>query len=613
MTAVEFAKLVKNPRRRPGSAWWDARCPAHDDRRSSLSFRDGDEGLVVECHARCSFEQIAAAVGRRPADFFHARDHDRRIVATYNYEDERGELLFQVVRFEPKDFRCRRPDGRGGWLWNLDGVRIVPYRLHELAEARRVYIPEGERDCDTLAALGLTATTNHGGAGKWRPEHTAALVAAAVPEIVVLRDNDRPGAAHQDAVAKSCAAAGLRVKRLELPGLPPLQDKHGEDASDWLAAGHDAAELKALADAAPVFDSAPAAAGPGISSDGIPADYIESVAAFLAEEDPPLEMVFPELLPRGVIMLLHGEPRARKSLAGFELALSAATGTAPFGLTRLKPPTPIDVLYVQEEDPRSLTRPRLRKLVDARCGNLPPATLHVAVRRGIDLDDPAWVARLIEDLKRLDVKLLVLDAARRLSAKTDEGPAKVRELIAVLRSIVIAAEVTIVIVHHDIKPARDGQDQRRRGQRASGGDWFAASECPVHVERVGKSESLFFPEDFKFTDDPAPFVFSLEIENGLVVRLVGADTTSEQAERVGVRGKVLDWLRANGPASKSAMKNARLGRWETIEAALDHWQKEGKVDSGPGRKAGSIRYFVVGGEPEHRLGSDSTGAHGDAR
>jgi AAA domain len=311
-------------------------------------------------------------------------------------------------------------------------------------------------------------------------------------------------------------------------------------------------------------------------------------------------------------MLLHGEPRARKSLAAFELALAAATGTAPFGLERFTPSAPIGVLYVQEEDPRALTRARLRRLVQERCGNCPPATLHVAVRRGVDLDDPLWIARLIADLKRLGAKLLVLDAARRLSAKTDEGPAKVRELIAALRAIVTAADVTIVVVHHDIKPPQTGQDQRRRSQRASGGDWFAGCECPVHVEKIGALESLIFPEDYKFAADPAPFTFTCAIADGLVARLVGIDTTTDHAERAGIRGKVLEWLRANGPATKTDMKKAGLGQWPAIEAALTQLMKEGKVDSAPGRKAGSLRFFVGGESSNGNLDGSTGGAHRDA-
>lgn len=242
---------------RAGNGWL-AFCPAHNDQHQrSLSVGVAEDGrTLLHCHARgCSVEEITRAVSmtvadlRPPAGDAH-RSERRREVCAYDYRDERGELLYQVVRFEPKDFRCRRPDSRGGSAWNLDGVRVVPYRLHELAEARRVYIAEGEKDCETLASFGLVATCNHGGAGKWREEHTRALVAAAVPEVVVLRDNDRPGAAQQDAVTRSCAAAGLRVKRVELPDLPPLREKHGEDVTDWLSAGHTAEDLEVLADAA---------------------------------------------------------------------------------------------------------------------------------------------------------------------------------------------------------------------------------------------------------------------------------------------------------------------------------------------------------------------------
>jgi hypothetical protein len=214
----------------------------------------------------------------------------------------------------------------------------------------------------------------------------------------------------------------------------------------------------------------------------------------------------------------------------------------------------------------------------------------------VDLDDSFRVTQIIGDLKRLDCKLLVLDAARRLSIKTDEGPAKVRELMAVLREIVTKADVTIVVVHHDVKPPTAGQDQRRRGQRASGGDWFAGCECPVHVERVSEYDSLVFPQDYKFSADPAPFTFACLVDGRLISRLVGTDTSTQHAETAGVRGRLLEWLRTNGPASKTAMKKAGFG-WETIEGALDGLLRDGLVDAGPGRKAGSNHYFAKPDEP----------------
>jgi hypothetical protein len=97
--------------------------------------------------------------------------HGRQIVATYPYDDEAEKLLYEVVRFSPKGFAQRRPDGNGGWHWNLQDVRRVMYRLPEVLHAVDIFIVEGEKDADNLRSAGLTATTVPGGAGKWRPDY----------------------------------------------------------------------------------------------------------------------------------------------------------------------------------------------------------------------------------------------------------------------------------------------------------------------------------------------------------------------------------------------------------------------------------------------------------
>src|SRR5712692_1861734 len=98
-----------------------------------------------------------------------------QMVASYDYHDEHGILLYQVLRYDPKDFSQRRPDGNGGWLYNLNNVRRVLYHLPEVIEAKTVYVVEGEKDADRLRSLGLPATTNPQGAGQWREEHSQAL------------------------------------------------------------------------------------------------------------------------------------------------------------------------------------------------------------------------------------------------------------------------------------------------------------------------------------------------------------------------------------------------------------------------------------------------------
>ncbi len=183
----------------------------------------------------------------------------RRMVATYDYRDEAGVRLFQVVRYLPKDFRQRKPKAGGGWDWSVKGVRVVPYRLPKLlAEpARPVVVPEGEKDCDKLTQIGVLATCNAGGAGKWTAEHAEFLRGR---RVIVIGDNDEPGRKHAQLVARSLHGIAESVRIVELPNLP---DKG--DASDWIAGGGTKEELMRLAEAAPIW-TPPAQSWPEIVS-----------------------------------------------------------------------------------------------------------------------------------------------------------------------------------------------------------------------------------------------------------------------------------------------------------------------------------------------------------
>lgn len=160
-----------------------------------------------------------------------------RIVATYDYTDEAGTLLYQVVRLEPKDFRQRRPDGAGGWTWKLEGVKPVLYRLPELLAAVAaedpVYVAEGEKDADALHRAGCVATCNSGGAGKWRPHLAEHL--RGVSDVRIIADRDEPGYRHAGQVAASLRSVGAGVRVFE--------GAQGKDVSDHLGAGRSLEEL----------------------------------------------------------------------------------------------------------------------------------------------------------------------------------------------------------------------------------------------------------------------------------------------------------------------------------------------------------------------------------
>ena len=194
--------------------------------------------MLLKCHTGCSTEDVVEALGLTMLGLFDGPRKrqtggrpEGEVEATYPYLDEDGELLFEVVRFSPKDFRHRRPDGNGDWTWSVKGIRRVLYRLPEVARAvtekNRIYVVEGEKDADALVAAGFVATCNSAGAGKWKLEHTQQLVGA--HQVVVVADKDEAGYRHARAVRDSL--------RSVVDEVIVLQALAGKDISDHLDAG----------------------------------------------------------------------------------------------------------------------------------------------------------------------------------------------------------------------------------------------------------------------------------------------------------------------------------------------------------------------------------------
>jgi len=252
-----FQRLEEYGLERSGDGW-KSLCPVleHKDAKTkSLSINVSDKGhLMFKCFRGCEFKKIIGALGVEAHECF-APDQNRRpgmdqpkssFKCAYDYRDEQGNLLFQVIRWEPKDFRPRRParedddpskvrESKDGhrWVYNLEKVRRVLYRLPELAAAdptRMVLFPEGEKDVDRLIELGFVATTNLGGANKWDDAYSESLRDRSV---AVLLDNDDAGREHGELIRGKLAGIAKSVHLVQLPGLPEKGD-----VSDWLDAGH---------------------------------------------------------------------------------------------------------------------------------------------------------------------------------------------------------------------------------------------------------------------------------------------------------------------------------------------------------------------------------------
>lgn len=219
-----------------------ALCPFHDDHAPSMQIspatglwhcftckQGGDVFEFVMRKEGVGFPEALALLGDKLGIVPVPQS---QIVACYDYTDEQGNLLYQVVRLQPKSFYQRHPDGNNGWIKNLKGVRLVPYRLPELIEAisnkEPVFIVEGEKDADNWwAQIGLPVTCNSGGAVKW-PDDFKCFFENAV--VYIIPDNDKPGREHARRIASSLHSITKKVKILELPDLPEKGD-----VSDWLS------------------------------------------------------------------------------------------------------------------------------------------------------------------------------------------------------------------------------------------------------------------------------------------------------------------------------------------------------------------------------------------
>jgi hypothetical protein len=214
----------------------------------------GNCKVLVKCRSQCRDNQDLPLNALKSRGLWPSSNGNGKpkfnIIEVYDYHDPAGKMVYQVCRTDTKEFPQRRPDPaqHGKWIWNLKGVTRYPYRLPELLKAETAYFVEGEKDVNQLMAMRFTATTSPEGAGNYRKEFNPYFKGKAV---VIFPDNDPPGKAHAQDVARNLHDVAASVKVVELPGLPEKGD-----VSDWIKAGGTKEQLLALVEVAPELDPA---------------------------------------------------------------------------------------------------------------------------------------------------------------------------------------------------------------------------------------------------------------------------------------------------------------------------------------------------------------------
>lgn len=369
----------------------------------------------------------------------------------YDYRDEQGRTLFRVERRMvggKKTFRQYGPDGQGGLVSRpgcMAGVRLVPYRLPELLAAETnsiVFVCEGEKDVDRLISLGLVATTNPGGAGKFSAEFAPAFAGR---RVAILEDNDQAGRDHAADVLAKLRGAAEAVAIVRLPGLP---DKG--DVSDWLSNSGSAFQL--------VQQFAEPALAAGAEADLLPSLDLVELAGLRAK---PTTFAVERVFPDGEVSTLNGEGSAGKSLLCQQLATAHAAGLGScLGLTVSER---VAIYLTCEDDVAQLhwRQERICEALDVPMASL-DGKLHLVSLRGRLGNELATFAngemnvteafhRMVQTIRARKAGIVYLDNVAHLFAGNENDRSDVTRFVNLLNRLAAKAGCAIVLIGHPNK------------------------------------------------------------------------------------------------------------------------------------------------------------------
>ncbi len=487
-------------------------------------------------------------------------------------------MLFQVVRYEPKDFSQRRPDGRGGFIWNINGVRRVLYRLRTVLDSGSdvwIFVVEGEKDADRLVLLGLVATTNSGGAGKWSLTDSSPLHGR---RICIIADNDPAGQAHAREVAACLRGKAAEIRILALPGLAPKGD-----ISDWLDAGHTISELTDLVTMVTSLSSPPTEEKTGTASHRA---VIVRASKVIPRK---LLWLWRHRIPLGKTTSISGAPDMGKSMLGLYMAARVSAGQPWPDLPDEPNPAGGVVIVSAEDDSEDTIVPRL---IAARADRD-----RVNILEGTELtgDDGSPVERVftleqlgpLEDAIRRteECRLVIIDPAPAYLGSADSHRnAEVRAVLAPLAKMASRLGVAIVMTNHFSKGGTGPAINRTMGSLAFVAAPRAAWVCVP--DRSDPTLRLFLRQKLNIANQPP----------GLAYRIVPSEADSEipvisweagpvtitadealaeepkppRAARVAEAVGWLSDLLSNGPLPEAAIEAAAEKgglKWRTVQRA----------------------------------------------
>ena len=236
------------------------RCPAHDDKCASLTITKGQKCTLFHCHAGCTLDSVLSAAGLEKKDIFYEQQRSnwrayvesrekRRIEAVYNYVSCNGRYAFTKIRLEGKkllygilenerfSYGLPRNTPRKSLKAIYGNIEVIKKAI---AEGKPIFIPEGEKDVDTLTKQGYIAFT-YGASNDWQSEFSELVKGA---NVIIFSDNDEPGKRVANAILNDIQTVAKSAKIIV-----PMPDVPKADITDYFEAGHSKAEFEQMINA----------------------------------------------------------------------------------------------------------------------------------------------------------------------------------------------------------------------------------------------------------------------------------------------------------------------------------------------------------------------------
>jgi RecA-family ATPase len=516
----------------------------------------------------------------------------KRVLRRHDYLDENGALLHQVERLEQKrpgdpKFRRRRPDGNGGWIYDVEDVRRVPYRLPELLRYSdgTAFVCEGEKDADSVAVLGHCATCV--ASGKWTED---IVIYFKSRDVIILQDADEAGRQKALMAATALHGTAATIRIVLLPGL--TGHPNNKDVSDWLAADpnrankfvdvcFDAPIWQPGQDDEPIGSPLVQNSGPLPTSDtsiaGAEPVSDETASTTVKEPPPPPALDFIDLtrwegqpiperqwavldrVPHEEVTLVSGEGAVGKSLVLKQLAVATVTGKDWLGTM----PTPGPVIYVTAEEKVDELHYRLRRIIEhysVRFADL--GDLHIRSMKGEDtilaypnrngiIRPTPLFERLLEAVLTIKPRWVGLDPVANLFAGNENNRSQVQQFIALLTQIAVQANTAVILVSH---PSLTGINT---GSGISGSTaWHNSVRSRLYLKKAATEKGE--------TPDPDLRVFEILKNN-----------YGPPAEAITLRWSDGLFLPMSAPGSLEKLaREQKVG--ELFLMLLDHWNDQGR-------------------------------------